>query len=85
MHSSTGVDFSFKDPERGFDRARVKGVVARLVRVKDAAATTALEVAAGGKLYQVHCHHTWSNRSHNGAFASADSTLICASACVHRM
>ena len=52
MHTA-GVDFSFRDPERGFDRARVKGVVARLVRVRDAAATTALEVAAGGKLYQV--------------------------------
>lgn len=48
-----GVDFRFADPERGFDRSRVKGVVAKLVRVKDAAATTALEVAAGGKLYQV--------------------------------
>lgn len=48
------MDFSFRDPERGFDRACVKGVVARLVRVRDAAATTALEVAAGGKLYQVH-------------------------------
>ncbi len=51
-----GTDFQFQDPERGFDRARVKGVVARLVRVKDASAATALEVAAGGKLYQVPCH-----------------------------
>ncbi|KAK9836025.1 hypothetical protein WJX81_006911 [Elliptochloris bilobata] len=49
----SGMDFSYKDPERGFDRGRVKGVVARLVRVKDASAATALEVAAGGKLYQV--------------------------------
>ncbi len=47
------LDFAFKDPERGFDRARVKGVVAKLVRVRDPAAATALEVAAGGKLYQV--------------------------------
>lgn len=31
----------------------MKGVVAKLVRVADPAATTALEVAAGGKLYQV--------------------------------
>jgi len=46
------VDFAYRDPERGFDRGRVKGVVARLVRVKDASAATALEVAAGGKLYQ---------------------------------
>ena len=53
LHLSAGTDFQFRDPERGFDRARVTGVVARLVRVKDAAAATALEVAAGGKLYQV--------------------------------
>ena len=49
----TGVDFQYRDPERNFDRSRVKGVVARLVRVADPAAATALEVAAGGKLYQV--------------------------------
>jgi hypothetical protein len=30
-------------------------VVAKLVRVKDPAAATALEVAAGGRLYQVRC------------------------------
>ena len=47
------MDFRFRDPEAGFDRGRVKGVVAKLVQVKDQAAATALEVAAGGKLYQV--------------------------------
>lgn len=31
----------------------MKGVVAKLVRVNDPAAATALEVAAGGRLYQV--------------------------------
>lgn len=31
----------------------MKGVVAKLVRLQDPATTTALEVAAGGKLYQV--------------------------------
>ncbi|KAF6256242.1 structural maintenance of chromosomes protein 2 [Scenedesmus sp. NREL 46B-D3] len=49
----SGLDFSYRDPERGWDRSRVKGVVAKLVRVKDPAAATALEVAAGGRLYQV--------------------------------
>ena len=48
-----GLDFRFADPERGFDRSKVKGVVARLVKIKDPDAATALEVAAGGKLYQV--------------------------------
>lgn len=35
-----------------------------LVRVRDAAATTALEVAAGGKLNQVHYFCTLTMRSH---------------------
>ncbi|KIY95276.1 Structural maintenance of chromosomes protein 2-2 [Monoraphidium neglectum] len=47
------LDFQFKDPERGFDRDRVKGVVAKLVRVQDPSTATALEVVAGGRLYQV--------------------------------
>jgi len=45
--------FQYQDPERNFDRSRVKGLVARLVRVSDPATTTALEVVAGGKLFQV--------------------------------
>ena len=47
------LNFQYQDPERGFDRSRVKGVVARLVRITDPSTSTALEVAAGGKLYQV--------------------------------
>ena len=47
------LDFQFSDPERNFDRSRVKGKVAQLVRVEDAAASTALEVLAGGKLFNV--------------------------------
>ena len=45
--------FEYRDPEKGFDRSRVKGMVARLVRVSNPAAATALEIAAGSKLYQV--------------------------------
>jgi structural maintenance of chromosome 2 len=45
--------FEFRDPERGFDRSRVKGLVAKLVHVNDKMHATALEVAAGGKLFQV--------------------------------
>ena len=48
-----GLDFKFADPEAKFDRRRVRGVVAKLMRVKDPAAATALEVVAGGKLFQV--------------------------------
>ena len=53
VSAPAALDFCFKDPDRGFDRSRVKGTVASLVRLKDGATTTALEVAAGGKLYQV--------------------------------
>lgn len=45
--------FEYSDPVRGFDRTKVKGLVARLVIVKDPKFATSLEVAAGGKLYQV--------------------------------
>jgi structural maintenance of chromosome 2 len=45
--------FQFSDPVPKFDRSKVKGLVADLVRVRDVAYATALEVAAGGKLYNV--------------------------------
>jgi structural maintenance of chromosome 2 len=45
--------FKYSDPVRGFDRSKVKGLVAKLIKVKQAAHSTALEVVAGGKLYQV--------------------------------
>ncbi|PWA79687.1 RecF/RecN/SMC [Artemisia annua] len=47
------VDFSYRDPVKNFDRSKVKGVVAKLVKVKDSSAMTALEVCAGGKLFNV--------------------------------
>jgi len=46
-------EFHFKDPSKGFDRSKVKGVVSRLIRISDPKYSSALEVAAGGKLYQV--------------------------------
>jgi structural maintenance of chromosome 2 len=45
--------FNYSDPVRGFDRSKVKGLVARLINVKLPKYSTALEVVAGGKLYQV--------------------------------
>ncbi|KAL4574897.1 hypothetical protein LXL04_021737 [Taraxacum kok-saghyz] len=54
MSSSLGnIDFSYRDPVKNFDRSKVKGVVAKLIKVKDSGAMTALEVCAGGKLYNV--------------------------------
>lgn len=46
------LNFEYRDPQKNFDRSRVKGMVAKLVQVKDPVHSTALEVAAGGKLYQ---------------------------------
>ena len=45
--------FEFRAPHKGFDTSKVKGLVAKLVSVKDPATATALEVVAGGKLFQV--------------------------------
>ncbi|EOA12804.1 hypothetical protein CARUB_v10025763mg [Capsella rubella] len=47
------VQFTYRDPVRNFDRSKVKGVVAKLIKVKDRSSMTALEVTAGGKLYNV--------------------------------
>mmetsp|Transcript_27648 Transcript_27648/g.46362 ORF Transcript_27648/g.46362 Transcript_27648/m.46362 type:complete len:1173 (+) Transcript_27648:65-3583(+) len=49
----SGFQFVYTDPEKNFDRSKVKGLVAELLSVRDASTSTALEVAAGGKLYQV--------------------------------
>jgi len=45
--------FQYSDPVRGFDRTKVKGMVARLITVNNPMHATALDVVAGGKLYQV--------------------------------
>jgi structural maintenance of chromosome 2 len=49
------VDFSFSDPTPNFDRSKVKGLVAQLFTLDQdkANAGTALEVCAGGRLYNV--------------------------------
>ena len=49
------IDFSYSDPSPGFDRSRVKGLVAQLFTLdkEKAHAGTALEICAGGRLYNV--------------------------------
>jgi structural maintenance of chromosome 2 len=49
------LDFNYTSPSRDFDRSKVKGLVANLVNLSDANAnkSTALEVCAGGRLYNV--------------------------------
>ncbi|XP_057456951.1 structural maintenance of chromosomes protein 2-1-like [Lotus japonicus] len=49
----SNVEFTYRDPVKNFDRSKVKGVVANLIKVKDSSTMTALEVTAGGKLYNV--------------------------------
>lgn len=46
-------DFRYSDPHPNFNRRRVHGLVAKLIRLKDPRMTTAIEVTAGGRLYQV--------------------------------
>lgn len=50
---SAKLTFSYQDPCKGFDRSKVKGRVANLIKVKDAKFATALEVVAGAKLSNV--------------------------------
>ncbi|ESQ45830.1 hypothetical protein EUTSA_v10010077mg [Eutrema salsugineum] len=47
------VKFTYRDPVKNFDRSKVKGVVAELIKVNDRSAMTALEVTAAGKLFNV--------------------------------
>ena len=44
------MQFDYQDPSPKFDRTKVKGPVAKLVRVKDMSTATALEVTAGSKV-----------------------------------
>ncbi|KAK5107988.1 hypothetical protein LTR62_008882 [Meristemomyces frigidus] len=50
-----GLDFSYSDPTPNFDRRRVKGLVAQLFNLPEdkSEASTALEICAGGRLYNV--------------------------------
>ena len=49
------IDFTYNDPSPGFDRSKVKGLVAQLFTLdkNHTQAGTALEICAGGRLYNV--------------------------------
>lgn len=49
------IDFSYSDPSPGFDRSKVKGLIAQLFTLdkEKSLAGTALEICAGGRLYNV--------------------------------
>ena len=44
------LDFQYRDPEPNFDRRKVHGVVAKLVRVKDQRFCAALDQVGGGQV-----------------------------------
>lgn len=49
------IDFNYADPTPNFDRSKVKGLVAQLFTLDEgkSSAGTALEITAGGRLYNV--------------------------------
>ncbi|GBC02978.1 hypothetical protein RclHR1_04910011 [Rhizophagus clarus] len=49
------IEFSYSDPTSNFDRSKVKGLVAELINLNPqyAQCSTALEICAGGRLYNV--------------------------------
>ncbi|XP_066506575.1 structural maintenance of chromosomes protein 2 [Hoplias malabaricus] len=53
MGQFPNLRFEYKDPERNWDHSKVKGLVANLFTVTDVSNATALEVVAGGRLYNV--------------------------------
>merc|ERR1712223_268695 len=50
---SSNLDFQYSDPERNFDRRKVKGVLANLIKPRDSKYYTALDTACGGRLNNV--------------------------------
>ena len=47
---SPNLEFQYHDPEKNFDRRKVKGVVATLMKVKDQKFNVAIDTACGGKV-----------------------------------
>ncbi|XP_019850315.1 PREDICTED: structural maintenance of chromosomes protein 2-like [Amphimedon queenslandica] len=47
------LQFEYSNPSSTFDRSTVKGPIAKLLKMKDETAATALEVTAGGKLFHI--------------------------------
>ncbi|KAK3523280.1 hypothetical protein QTP86_028511 [Hemibagrus guttatus] len=53
MGQFPNLRFEYADPEKNWDRSKVKGLVANLFTVTDVCNATALEVVAGGRLYNI--------------------------------
>ncbi|KAM7165657.1 structural maintenance of chromosomes protein 2 isoform 1-T2 [Macrochelys suwanniensis] len=53
MAKFPSLRFEYKDPEKNWNPNHIKGLVASLITVKEISTATALEVVAGGKLYNI--------------------------------
>ncbi|KAG8235123.1 hypothetical protein J437_LFUL014386, partial [Ladona fulva] len=53
IESRYSLHFHYKDPEPNFDRSKVKGLLCKLVKIKDPRFCNALETVAGGRLYNI--------------------------------
>uniref|UniRef100_A0A9J8BTS6 Structural maintenance of chromosomes protein n=1 Tax=Cyprinus carpio carpio TaxID=630221 RepID=A0A9J8BTS6_CYPCA len=53
MSQFPNLRFEYTNPDKNWDRSKVKGLVANLFTVTDVSNATALEVVAGGRLYNV--------------------------------
>lgn len=51
------LNFRYRDPETNFNRRSVKGIVARQIKLKDRANSTAIETAAGGKVSYLNAYN----------------------------
>jgi structural maintenance of chromosome 2 len=54
------VNFNYETPSKDFDHQKVRGLVAKLIQIPEfkKQCSTAIEVTAGGKLYNVSSDHS---------------------------
>jgi len=50
---NSNLQFEYSDPEPNFQRSKIKGLVCKLIKIKDMKYATSLQIAAGAKLYNV--------------------------------
>lgn len=53
------VEFTYRDPMKNFDRSKVKGVIAKLLKVKDGSTMTALEVSMHDTSLYISLQHVF--------------------------
>jgi hypothetical protein len=63
----SSVRLDYQDPEPGFDRSRVKGLVAELVEIEDERYATVLEVTLEGDIFDPSGNLTGGSRASTGS------------------